>query len=116
MREIIMESCLGYIRGCLSKGVELESWKLVQTNGLVWIENQKIGVRIRNKTAYDHFPAEANEGKEPNFQEKLTPNEDRFNLSVLRIQAEEPGETAHFKAVNNLRRGGLVGCDRAGTW
>ena len=97
MREMILDSCLGYIRGCLLKGIELESWELVQTNGLVWIENQRIGVRIRNKTKHDSLPAEVNGNEECNSSEEPTSKEVRVYM-------------------NDYRKAGLAGCDRAGTW
>jgi hypothetical protein len=49
MKEIIVESVLGYVNGCLKQGVALENWKVVKEGVLVYLVNEKIGVKLRSK-------------------------------------------------------------------
>ncbi|MEM2129653.1 MAG: hypothetical protein QXZ70_03540 [Candidatus Bathyarchaeia archaeon] len=49
MIEKKIESPLGYVKGCLRKGVPLSSWELILKDGVVWLENSLIQVRITGK-------------------------------------------------------------------
>ena len=49
MNEKIVNSVLGYVNGCIKNGVKSGEWKVVFENGLVWLVNEKIGLRIREK-------------------------------------------------------------------
>ena len=49
MVEKIVDSVLGYVRGCEKKGVKVEGWKVVSENGLVWLVNEELKIRVREK-------------------------------------------------------------------
>ena len=114
MDEIVLDSCLSCIREHISKGIEMEGWRLVFSRGIVWIENEQIGLRIRtcepSKTVSDYLQARVDMIEEHNFSEELV----RTRTYVSAIYAQTPCETAHFRAVSVARRAGLLGCDRAG--
>lgn len=53
MREKIVDSVLGYVNGCVKKGVSVEKWKVVKIGVLVWLESEELGIRIREKLVND---------------------------------------------------------------
>ena len=49
MVEKIVDSVLGWVRGCEKRGVKVEGWKVVSEGGLVWLVNEEIKLKIREK-------------------------------------------------------------------
>lgn len=119
MKEIILDDCLTYIQICLSKGIEIVSWRLVLNNGVVWIENKKMELRIKtnelNKTVNDFLQARVNVIEKNNFPE--APALERQNMTLPISSNQTPQQnTTYYSGVDNARRAGLLGCDRAGSW
>ena len=50
MKEMIVDSVLGFVNNSDKKGVSsIEDWKVVRVDRLVWLVNEKIKLRIREK-------------------------------------------------------------------
>jgi hypothetical protein len=106
MIEKIIENPLGYIKGCSDRGIIPESWTVVLKDGLVWLENCQIQLRIRGKLKNQFNQSASNTSNQTETSEK----EAKCIQTPKRDIEERP------ELVKLARRAGLLGTDRAGSY
>jgi len=106
--ERVVDSVLGYIKGCSERRVALEGWRLVLKDGLVWLENEEIGLRIRNRM----------KGENMSFLPHIVRPVESMKVERPPSEVVKYGftETSITERMREMRRAGLLGTDRAGTW
>ncbi len=116
MKEMVLDNCLGYVKGCLRNGIDLKSWSIVEKNGLIWLENLKMDFRIRNKMENERKDPVVFPRREHASENEFTTTKVSSKSSVPEIVVYKPNQEEYLKTISNSRRAGLLGSDRAGTW
>lgn len=108
MKEKVVNSVSGYVNGCWLRGVKLEGWKLTSKNGLVWLKNEEIGVRIRGKLE--------NEAADVSIQVTIPSKSLSVPKFIPVITERDLERKKRMERIREVRHAGLLGADRAGTW